>query len=215
VSGVRLLLTATLLAVAGLSLGGAAESLAGQQESTFPHEAHQGLFPLCTGCHEGVPAGAVADYYPEPTSCSGCHDGVREVLVTWQGPTERIDNVSFEHQEHAAELAAAGDPAQDCAACHIPAGGGRLSVSDSVQLGTCWSCHAHEAREHEVDADCTTCHVPLGQTRFDVARIESLPMPALSWTASMVVWSWRAPGAARHATHRRDARRATWMRSAT
>jgi len=171
-------LTSVAVAIVGLGLAALAASLGGEQESAFPHEAHQGLFPLCTGCHEGVPLGEVADFYPEPASCGGCHDGVREVLITWRGPSERIDNVAFDHQAHAAELATAGDPPQDCAACHIAPGGGRLEVADAVQLATCWSCHAHEAAEHEVDADCSTCHVPIAETRFDRDRLADLPVPS-------------------------------------
>ena len=181
------LLRATLLTVlVALALGAVAVSLVGMQEAPFPHGAHQGLFPLCTGCHEGVPLGDVADYYPEPASCSGCHDGVREVRVRWQGPSARIDNVSFAHTEHAADLAAAGDPVQDCATCHIPSGGERMAVADTVQLGTCLGCHAHEATEHQVDAECTSCHIPLAETGFDLARIEALPTPADHQVASFL-----------------------------
>ena len=177
-SAVRSVLAGTLLACAAGGLGGLAITLGGQETPGFPHETHQGLFPLCTGCHEGVPLGDVSDYYPEPGSCSGCHDGVREVRVSWSGASEEVDNVTFDHREHDQELAAAGDPAQECASCHIPQGGGRLAVADEVQLETCWSCHAHEATEHQVDAECATCHVPLAETRFDLARIQSLPVPA-------------------------------------
>jgi hypothetical protein len=171
----RRLRAATLLACVAVGLGGLAIALRGQETPGFPHETHQGLFPLCTGCHEGIPLGDEAEFYPEPESCSGCHDGVREVSVAWSGPSEAVDNLTFDHQVHAQALAAAGDPAQDCAACHVPPGGGRLAVADEVQLGTCWSCH--EATQHQVDAECTTCHIPLAETGFSVARIESLPVP--------------------------------------
>ena len=185
----RLALTAALVAGVAtvfVALVGSAGPAGGMQEAPFPHDAHQGLFPLCTGCHEGVPLGELADYYPEPASCNGCHDGVREVRVTWQGPSESIGNVTFEHRAHADELAAAGDPAQDCAACHIQAGGERMAVAAAVQLGTCWSCHAHEATEHESDAECTTCHVALAETRFDLARIEALQAPVDHESASFL-----------------------------
>ena len=56
------------------------------QEDPFPHAAHQGLFPLCTGCHEGIPSGDEADWYPEPQSCRGCHDGVERDEVVWNAP---------------------------------------------------------------------------------------------------------------------------------
>ncbi|MGD8873315.1 MAG: cytochrome c3 family protein [Gemmatimonadota bacterium] len=160
-----------------LVLGTLGVSVRAFQEAPFPHEAHQGLFPLCTGCHEGVPTGDESDFYPDPASCDGCHDGVREVTVTWNGPTERVDNVTFSHSEHAEELAEAGDPEQQCASCHIQQGGERMAVSDDIQLDTCWGCHAHEATDHQVDASCESCHIPLARTAFDLTRIESLPVP--------------------------------------
>lgn len=156
----------------------AARTTPAPQQAAFPHSAHEGLFPLCTGCHEGIPLGNPADFYPEPASCTGCHDGVREARVAWQGPSPRTSNVRFEHRAHAEDLARAGDPPLDCAACHIPEGGQRMSVVAEVQLGGCWTCHAHTASEHEVDAACTTCHVPLAATTFDRARIEALPVPS-------------------------------------
>ncbi len=167
-----------LVAGALVGLGGLAVSANAVQEAPFPHEAHQGLFPLCAGCHEGVPAGDESDFYPDPASCRGCHDGVREEAVTWSGPTGRVDNVSYSHLEHDAALEASGDPAQSCASCHILPGGQRMAVADEIQLGTCWGCHAHAATEHQVDASCDACHVPLARTAFDLARIEALPLPS-------------------------------------
>jgi hypothetical protein len=165
-------------ALAALVLAGLGVSIRALQETPFPHRAHEGLFPLCTGCHEGVPTGDATDYYPEPASCSGCHDGVREVRVTWQGPSTRVDNVTFDHVPHARELVLAGDPVQECADCHLEPGGERMSVADTVQLGTCLACHAHAASEHQVDADCMACHVPLSETGFEASRIDALPTPA-------------------------------------
>lgn len=167
-----------LVALVALGLASVAVALRGLQEAPFPHQAHQGLFPLCTGCHEGVPNGDAAAAYPEPASCNGCHDGVREVRVAWQGPSERSDNVRFEHAPHAQELALAGDAALDCASCHVTPGGQRMAVADTVQLATCFACHAHVAAEHQVDADCASCHAPLGESGFDVARIDALPTPS-------------------------------------
>jgi hypothetical protein len=170
--------SAIVVALIGLVLGARAVALPAQEQVPFPHVDHQGLFPLCTGCHEGIPEGDAASFYPPPASCTGCHDGVREERVTWSGPTTDIDNVTFEHDLHDRELATAGDPPQDCASCHVPAGGTRMAVADDVQLGGCWSCHAHVANDHMADADCASCHVPLASTQFDVARIEGLPVPA-------------------------------------
>jgi hypothetical protein len=167
-------------------VGSWALALGGLQEQAFPHREHQGLFPLCTGCHEGVPLGNAADYYPEPASCAGCHDGVREERVTWQGPSERIGNLVYDHREHDVALAGAGDPPQECASCHIATGGERMAVADSVQLGTCWSCHAHTASEHQLDADCASCHVPLAETAFDSARIAAMALPSDHATAQFL-----------------------------
>jgi len=169
---------ALLLSAACVVLGARAVALRGQEQVPFPHFEHQGLFPLCTGCHEGIPEGDPARFYPPPASCSGCHDGVREEAVTWGGPSDRTGNVAFEHDAHTAALAAAGDPPQDCASCHVPEGGQRMAVADGVQLAGCWGCHAHVATEHTADADCTSCHVPLAETGFDLARIAALPLPA-------------------------------------
>lgn len=172
---------ATVLVTVAVAIGlygVAAVSVGAVQEQQFPHEVHQGLFPLCTGCHEGIPAGNPAAYYPGPATCSGCHDGVREPLVDWDGPTERVDNLDFVHAVHDDALEAAGDPAQTCASCHIAPGGGRMEVAADIQVGTCLECHAHQATSHQVDAACETCHVPLARTAFDRVRIESLPVPA-------------------------------------
>lgn len=149
------------------------------QEDPFPHAEHEGLFPLCTGCHEGIPSGDESDWYPEPQSCDGCHDGVERERVTWNGPSDRVDNVVFDHVEHEDERAEAGDPAGVCADCHTEPGGGRMEVAEALQVGTCWGCHAHERSEHyEAGAPCETCHVPLASTAFDRDRIERLPEPA-------------------------------------
>ena len=150
-----------------------------EQEEPFPHERHQGLFPLCAGCHEGIPEGSREEWYPEPASCAGCHDGVERERVGWIGPSDRVDNVTFDHAEHAEDLEAAGDPAPQCASCHIPAGGERMAVTDEIQVGTCWSCHAHERDEHEdTGAECAQCHVPLAETSFSAPRIRDFATPA-------------------------------------
>jgi hypothetical protein len=158
------------------------------QEDPFPHAEHQGLFPLCTGCHAGIPSGDATDWYPEPEACAGCHDGVDRDVVSWNGPSDRIDNVDFDHAEHEEERAREGDPAGECADCHIEPGGGRMEVSPEIQVGTCWSCHAHETEEHyDVDASCESCHVPLASTAFGGARIAALPKPSSHEVADFVL----------------------------
>lgn len=174
----KLTISLALLALGSPALLAVDLRVGDEQEDPFPHARHQGLFPLCTGCHEGIPSGDRAEWYPEPDACAGCHNGVERERVAWSEPSELPDNVDFDHVVHADELRGAGDPEQACASCHIEPSGGRMEVADDIQLETCWSCHAHETDEHyDVDASCETCHVPLASTSFSRARIESLPEP--------------------------------------
>jgi len=172
--------------------------IAAVQESPFPHEDHQGLFPVCSGCHQGVETGNVAAFYPPASQCAGCHDGVDQNLVTWTGPSPRSTNVVFDHAAHGAGLDGAGDPAVTCEACHSDPAGERMSVDDAVEVGQCWSCHAHERTDHFVSSttsDCVVCHVPLAESGFGRARLESLPRPADHDDPGFLL----APGEAGHA----------------
>lgn len=165
------------LAVAATVFGSAFVG-ATRQEASFPHDLHRGLFPLCTGCHEGVPAGDASAFYPTPQTCAGCHDGTALDPVEWKAPSPRLDNVRFDHKVHASYLDDFGDPPQSCQSCHVPEGRNRMAVSARIQLGTCWGCHAHEAEDHQVDAKCSTCHVTLAESGFPRTRIEALDVPA-------------------------------------
>ena len=164
---------ATAAAVGALALRGQA-----RQPITFPHARHEGLFPVCTGCHTGVPTGDRASFYPSPELCSRCHDGDQQPRVTWSPPAQKLDNLRFQHPRHAELLAGAGDEPVTCESCHTAPGGGRMSVDVHPQLGTCFSCHAHQAQDHYTEAKCVTCHVPLAESRFPAARIAALPVPA-------------------------------------
>jgi hypothetical protein len=148
----------------------------GQWEDGFPHDQHSGLFPLCIGCHEGIPTGDLATYYPAPETCASCHDGERERRVDWTGPTRRITNLDFDHPEHQAEVVGHDGREMECAECHSAPGARRMDVQWAV-AERCLACHAHEARDHFVDADCTTCHIPLAETRFAATRVAGLPQP--------------------------------------
>lgn len=174
----RVRLRAILGLVLATSAVGAAFAAAARQEVAFPHERHQRLFPLCTGCHEGIPSGDASAFYPTPQSCEGCHNGEDEVRVSWSGADERVNNLRFRHDVHATRLEREGDPEQSCQACHVPPGGGRMAVSADVQMPTCLSCHAHRAEEHQVDAACAQCHVPLAESGFPRTRIEAFEAPA-------------------------------------
>ena len=148
-------------------------TLAGERQA-FPHEQHAGLFPLCEGCHEGVPTGDRATFYPPPATCARCHDGVEQPRVDWQGPTEEPDNIDFSHPEHPSVV---GGEAVECTRCHTQQGARRMAVEPQPVVARCLACHAHEATDHYVDADCATCHVPLAQAPFERQQIEALPLP--------------------------------------
>lgn len=169
-----------VLGVAAVGLALAGSPGGASQEDPFPHADHQGLFPVCSGCHAGVPDGAPDRHYPPPGQCVGCHDGVDEERVTWTGPSARASNVVFEHVDHASELEAAGDAALGCESCHSDLDTGRMSVDGAEELETCWSCHAHERSEHfeAAAADpCVSCHVPLAESGLDGPRLQALPAP--------------------------------------
>lgn len=159
-------------------LAAAGAELSARQEAEFPHAEHEGLFPLCTGCHQGAARGAAEPdrLYPEPRLCGRCHDGTELDRVAWDGPGRRATNLVFDHATHDSLAADDGPPA--CTTCHTPEGRDRMAVADRPLPGQCLSCHAHRAEEHYADADCSTCHSPLAETGFDVARIRRLPEPA-------------------------------------
>jgi hypothetical protein len=167
----------TSIAIALAVIAASAALLArAQSDEGFPHDRHQGLFPLCIGCHEGIPTGDVAQWYPEPGLCVSCHDGQREELVEWTGPTRRVTNLQFDHPAHQAEMLAHDGREMECAECHSQPGARRMEVELAV-AERCIGCHAHEAQNHYVDADCATCHLPLAETRFTAMRVEGLPRP--------------------------------------
>ncbi|HKJ92160.1 MAG TPA: cytochrome c3 family protein [Longimicrobiales bacterium] len=146
------------------------------QMQAFPHERHVRLFPLCTGCHVGVPSGDWATFFPDSTTCLRCHDGQRLRRVQYTAPVrERPTNLKFTHPNH---IAAAGQQGTsvECTTCHTPKGGSRMDVR-LAQVPRCLSCHAHPGTSHYVDAPCATCHVPLANTNFGVARVRDLPVP--------------------------------------
>ncbi len=165
-----------VLALMGLGGGIVAGHGDAQQAQSFPHARHEGLFPLCTGCHQGIPEGDSATMFPSPELCAECHDGVTRPKVAWNGHSERVTNLRFDHVAHVGRLQAAGDSSLTCEQCHS-APRSRMAVGQRPQMNTCWSCHAHEATSHYVDAKCSTCHVPLAQSGFGTERIAHLPRP--------------------------------------
>ena len=152
-----------------LAVAGAAKAWHRQDE--FPHERHARLFPLCTGCHEGVPEGDRANFYPSPQSCAGCHNGTDQPRVSWNGPEAYAGNLDFSHPEHETQ------ESLDCSACHTQPGAARMAIEKRVEPDRCFACHAHEAQNHFVDATCSQCHVPLSRTRLVANRIRAFPKP--------------------------------------
>lgn len=168
-----------LTAVAAVALLAVVLTARGGQDRPFPHDRHAGLFPLCIGCHEGVPGGDRSAFYPEPELCAGCHDGVDMDSVRWTPPpSDEAEPIEFTHPAHIAAIDAAGDPALECQACHLAEDAGRMEVARELELGQCLSCHGHPAEDHFVDASCETCHPPAARTAMGGEWLGTLPYPA-------------------------------------
>lgn len=168
----------TLLAALSADALAAQRGQEQQEESPFPHEDHVGLFPVCDGCHSGIPEGDREAFHPGPADCASCHDGVERGEVDWSPPPRPASSLDFTHEIHAAELVREGEGELACAACHS-AGGGELRMLQvrRGRPGACLSCHGHEADSHYDDAACATCHVRLGESGLGPARLEALPEP--------------------------------------
>jgi hypothetical protein len=145
---------------------------------TFPHALHEGMFPLCTGCHGGVPTGELERFYPDAATCVRCHELRGVEGVTWSGrePGTLVSNLAFAHEVHGAAVSATGDAELVCATCHTAEGGGRMDV-DPLSADVCVSCHGHPAQRHTQDAECATCHVPLAESGLPLERIDAMRPP--------------------------------------
>jgi predicted CXXCH cytochrome family protein len=153
---------------------GAFTVLAQQRQDAFRHQRHEGLFPLCAGCH--VMDGPREAWYPATALCARCHDGQQEERVTWAGPTREPGNLRFDHASHQ-RAAAREQQTLDCAACHSAAGGtGRMNVAEA-EPATCFGCHTHQATNHLSDAPCAECHVPLAESTLTTESVAALPEP--------------------------------------
>jgi hypothetical protein len=128
-----------LIAALALTLVGAS---AGQGQERFSHEAHDGLFPLCTGCHGVEADGSVS--YPDQESCASCHDGEQEPPVEWAA---QAPFAGFDHRFH--EGTSADRPG--CSDCH---GGGEAWAVSVVRSG-CAECHV---QHHAGEVRCRACH---------------------------------------------------------
>lgn len=168
---------AAILALALIAGGAVTSRVIGvgpNRRQSFPHERHARLFPVCTGCHEGIESGDSARFFPSPQMCANCHDGENQKRVVWTGPERRASNLRFTHPRHTAGLR---DTTLACRSCHTSPGAERMAVQRAV-VGRCLSCHQHQATSHYLDAKCETCHVPLAATSFAAERILTLPEPA-------------------------------------
>ncbi len=168
----RRLGVAAILMVGALGAGG----VQGQSPSDrFQHDKHEGLFPLCAGCHAGADPDALnATLYPPPSVCLGCHDGVTEERVDWNGPAARPSNLHYEHSTHDTSVRASGEGTLVCAGCHAPDLESRWSVT-AASADSCWSCHT--ARTHLEGAECSTCHIPLAESGLTSESVAALPSP--------------------------------------
>ncbi len=177
---------AALLAI--VLIGASTVPLVSRQEDPFPHRSHDGLFPLCEGCHEGIATEASVGRFPEPSSCTSCHDGTREERVEWAGREPRITNLAFSHATHARKVTEASDSAT-CQSCHAT---GVDDVRMAVAAATpesCTGCHTHVADQHLDDArDCAVCHVPLTDAReLTVERIAAFEKPLTHTDTSFIL----------------------------
>ena len=166
---------------AGAGVAAAAGVFASRtRQDGFPHAAHEGLFPTCVGCHAGIgPGDSTATVSITAERCAACHDGTELARVTWTGYAPEAGNVVFSHPAHAEALREKGEPARDCATCHVAEAGERMAVERAV-VGTCLTCHAPGTESHfDVAAvDCAECHMPLAAaTRLASERIAEFPRP--------------------------------------
>jgi hypothetical protein len=173
---------------AGLAVSPVAALLAvtiPQEREEFPHERHAGLFPLCSGCHQGIESGTPDELYPTPASCTSCHDGVALPRATFTPDVSQPSNLSFDHDVHVSAVARLARSPLACGACHTTPGAPRMTV-DPLGGARCVACHEPPGADHFVDADCATCHVPLAESSLTLERIEALVVPADHETGSFI-----------------------------
>jgi hypothetical protein len=161
----------------------AAEHVA-RREDRFPHAKHARMFPVCTGCHAGIPTEAGQTRFPAPSVCAQCHNGTDQRRVDWNRPEVDSTNLHFSHRTHAAAVPPADSVT--CQGCHTD-----RSVADSAGRRpfmavaraapeSCIACHSHSASAHLADDNrCLACHVPIVAARaLTDARVARLPRPA-------------------------------------
>lgn len=147
------------------------------QDAGFPHRDHEGLFPLCSGCHQRSAEAPGGITLPAADSCVRCHDGATRERVEWRGRAPRPSNLRFSHAEHpgvSERVDTAG-----CAACHAEPGTSSRMAVTAARPARCLSCHEHRAPAHLAEeASCRQCHVPLTRApALPSARIADFPRP--------------------------------------
>ncbi|MDH3222550.1 MAG: hypothetical protein OEO23_02450 [Gemmatimonadota bacterium] len=170
------------MVIVALAMGGAAATgvhAIVERAPLFPHEEHDGLFPLCTGCHAGIETGVGAEIFPDEQTCLNCHDGVVEEAVAWVEPQSHPSNLRFSHLVHMERQQVAGE-AWDCASCHGEGSRPDLMTVERASPEGCLTCHAHEAPSHLIESrDCAACHTVLPEARgLTEEVIAAFPQPA-------------------------------------
>jgi hypothetical protein len=153
-------------------VGGASALLSLTRQESFPHARHQGLFPTCTACHEGIETGDASQFVSvQPATCQACHDGQTAPQVSWNGPGERV--ATSRRSVHP------GHPQLPCETCHrAPGATGEMQVQ-AAAFDNCKVCHEPEAVDHRADDNnCYQCHVPLTKaTGLTTTQIAAFPKP--------------------------------------
>ncbi len=159
----------------------AAGGLRAQQPPKFDHLKHAGLFPTCTGCHQGA-EDPDQELLPDSAACVTCHDGTSHPLVGWRRPTEaRPSNLKFAHElvPLMTRETPQGTQELSCQDCHIAPGGAWMAVRRATPEG-CLACHGPEVKQHLAAPDslCQTCHLPLVRAvTLRPADIAGFPAP--------------------------------------
>ena len=158
------------------------------QSPWFPHERHAHLFPLCTGCHTGIPTGDRARFYPAPALCASCHNGTIESRVTWTGPHTLPSNVAFSHPRHDSASAGGGQPVR-CLSCHAARTPPVAMAVARARPVLCIACHAHAAPAHlALAARCPACHLPIARAPdVPTDTIAAFPRPETHAGAEFVL----------------------------
>lgn len=166
------LAAALLLCV--LPLAGAAQDRPSGEQDQFSHRRHAGLFPLCTGCHTGIPEDDREQIFPDASVCSNCHNGTDEPRIDWSGPSPEPNNLKFSHPQH---WEVAEEQGLDCASCHSDPDARRMESVHLPRPQTCLNCHVPDGPSHFEVNECAECHVPLAESGFGLARLEALEAP--------------------------------------